>query len=311
MHIDKLAIEELRLLVLLYKTHSLKDSAVRLNVSTPTASRMLARLRAAVEDELFIRSASAMTPTHACRRLFPRVERILAEMDALTHEPQVFRPSHIKRIFRVMLHEQLFLAHFADVFREVRRLAPGVSIVIEAVSDAGHEALKTGELDSMIFPMTDNVSPDIKAQFLATCDFDILMRSDHPWLAEVNRDGTPDWSALKRYEKIETTIDSFGTRAPGGLDHWIFKGKLPEQHTALWCPYVQAATELLPESDLTMVVYSPLARELCRRGGLTALSLASLGCGYPLGFLRHGRRDDDPALEWLRAVFVSCFNQKH
>ena len=43
MHIDKLAIEELRLLVLLYKTHSLKDSAVRLNVSTPTASRMLAR----------------------------------------------------------------------------------------------------------------------------------------------------------------------------------------------------------------------------------------------------------------------------
>ena len=163
MHIDKLAIEELRLLVLLYKTHSLKDSAVRLNVSTPTASRMLARLRAAVEDELFIRSASAMTPTHACRRLFPRVERILAEMDALTHEPQVFRPSHIKRIFRVMLHEQLFLAHFADVFREVRRLAPGVSIVIEAVSDAGHEALKTGELDAMIFPMTDNVSPDIKA----------------------------------------------------------------------------------------------------------------------------------------------------
>ena len=203
MHIDKLAIEELRLLVLLYKTHSLKDSAVRLNVSTPTASRMLGRLRAAVEDELFIRSASAMTPTHACRRLFPRVERILAEMDALTHEPQVFRPSHIKRIFRVMLHEQLFLAHFADVFREVRRLAPGVSIVIEAVSDAGHEALKTGELDAMIFPMTDNVSPDIKAQFLATCDFDILMRSDHPWLAEVNRDGTPDWSALKRYEKIE------------------------------------------------------------------------------------------------------------
>lgn len=60
-----------------------------------------------------------------------------------------------------------------------------------------------------------------------------------------------------------------------------------------------------------MVVYSPLARELCRRGGLTALSLAPLGCGYPLGFLRHGRRDDDPALEWLRAVFVSCFNRKH
>ena len=234
---------------------------------------MLARLRAAVEDELFIRSSSAMTPTHACRRLFPRVERILAEMDALTHEPQVFRPSHIKRIFRVMLHEQLFLAHFADVFREVRRLAPGVSIVVEAVSDAGHEALKTGELDAMIFPMTDNVSPDIKAQFLATCDFDILMRTGHPWLTEVN--------------------------------------KLPEQHTALWCPYVQAATELLPESDLTMVVYSPLARELCRRGGLTALSLASLDCGYPLGFLRHGRRDDDPALEWLRAVFVSCFNRKH
>ena len=174
---------------------------------------MLARLRAAVEDELFIRSASAMTPTHACRRLFPRVERILAEMDALTHEPQVFRPSHIKRIFRVMLHEQLFLAHFADVFREVRRLAPGVSIV----SDAGHEALKTGELDAMIFPMTDNVSPDIKAQFLATCDFDILMRTNHPWLTEVNRDGTPDWSALKRYEKIETTIDSFGTRAAGSI----------------------------------------------------------------------------------------------
>lgn len=73
MHIDKLAVEELRLLVLLYKTHSLKDSAVRLNVSTPTAAACWLRLRAAVEDELF-HSKRVGHDAYSClpTALFPR-----------------------------------------------------------------------------------------------------------------------------------------------------------------------------------------------------------------------------------------------
>ena len=310
MHVEKLSIEELKLLVLLEMTRSLKDSAVRLNVSTPTASRMLARLRAALDDELFVRSASVMTPTHACLRHLPRIERVLKEMEALVREPQVFSPASLKRNFRVMLHEQLFLAHFAAVAKEVRRMAPGVGIVVESVSDSGSEALKTGELDAVVFPMTDNVSPEIKAQHLIDADFDILVREGHPWLETFDSgdpDAAPNWAELAKFSKIETTIDSFGTRAPGGLDHWLLKGKLPEQPTALWCPYVQAASELLESSDLTMVMYSPLAKHLAARGGLKRVPLAALDCSYPLGLLWHARRDADPALEWLKAVFVSCF----
>lgn len=114
---------------------------------------------------------------------------------------------------------------------------------------------------------------------------------------------------LAHYAKIETTIDSFGTRAPGGLDPWIYKDRLPEQRTLVWSPYVHAAAELLPGTDSTMLIYAPLARRIRRQLGLASVSLSCLGCDYPLGFFWHARLDDDTALEWLKAVFVSVFAQ--
>lgn len=322
MSVENLTAHELRLLVLLDKTRSLKEASSRLFVSMSKASRILAKLRETFGDELFIRTASGMSPTPACSRLIARVARILAEMEAMSEDPAPFSPAKLERTFHLMLHEQLFAAHFREAAWIVRRTAPGVSFTVDAVSDAGQDALKTGELDALIYPMTDRFLPGVRAQRLGEASFDLVMRRGHPWLerlraAKIPQDpsgrftpaGLPSdiCAALTHYPKIETTIDSFGTRAPGGLDHWVFKDKLPEQRIVVWVPYVHAAAALLPGSDATMLVYAPLARRLRAELGLASVSLSFLGCDYPLGFFWHVRLEGDTALEWLKAVFVSVF----
>lgn len=309
MRSDDLTIEHLRLLALLYRTHSLKAAGAGLSLTGPTASRMLSRLREVYDDELFIRSASLMVPSRLCEDIIPKVMQILAAVDSLDRKKEVFVPGTTHRTFQCMMHEQLFTAHFAAVEREIAAAAPDVRFNICGVSDDGPAKLKTGELDFLIFPKAENFTPDVRVQELCTMHFKILVRKGHPWLSEFH-DGQPNWQRLSHYRKIQTTIDSYGTRAPGGLDNWLLKELVPRQETAVWVPYVHAAAELLLTSDLTMIVYGPLADYFCRRGDFVSVDLAELGGDYSLGFYWHARLDADPALQWLRAMFYLAFNQR-
>lgn len=310
MDLNRLTVENLRLLLLLERHRSLTEAANRLGVSVPTASRMLAKLREAFDDELFVRNASQMSPTGVAAASAPRIERALAGLESVSQDPETFSPGRCRRCFRLMMHEQLLAAHLTEVRARIARLAPDVTLEMRSVSDEGFDRLKTGEIDFLVFPMDDNRHPDVRSAALCEAAFDVLVRKDHPWLALRDAAGRPDWSALTRYDKVQLTIDSFGTRAPGELDDWIFRGSFPRQRTAVWTPCVHAGAHLLLDSNLTMITYRPLAERLVARGGFASAPIDSPESRYCIAFMWHERYDDDAALEWMRSVFVSVFRSR-
>ena len=193
--------------------------------------------------------------------------------------------------------------------RRTALAAPGITFEVSGVSDDGFNRLKSGDLDFLVFPERDNHLASVRSVPLCELRYAVLVRRDHPWLSSF-RDGRPDWKVLARYDKVQLTIDSFGTRAPGGLDEWVFQGGFPRQRTAVWTPYVHAGTELLLDSDLTMIVQEHLAGRLEATGLFRAVPVEVPESRYTVGFLWHERSDLDTALEWLRAVFVSVFAGK-
>ncbi|MGR5543348.1 LysR family transcriptional regulator, partial [Vibrio campbellii] len=73
----------LKLLVTLYETRQTVATARKLNISQPTVSVMLKKLREQFSDELFVRHNNLLEPTQKCTSLVSKIPTLLDQLDAL------------------------------------------------------------------------------------------------------------------------------------------------------------------------------------------------------------------------------------
>ena len=78
MELERLDLNLLFILEGLLQEHSITRVAERLELSQPTVSAALGRLRIALKDELFVRSQGGMHPTERAMQLREPVQRVLA-----------------------------------------------------------------------------------------------------------------------------------------------------------------------------------------------------------------------------------------
>src|SRR5580765_3894625 len=93
-------IELLRLFDALHRERHVTRAARVSGLSQPAMSRALLRMRAAFEDELFVRTPKGMMPTPRADELAPAVRRVLESVDALARPP-TFEPSKLVRDFTI------------------------------------------------------------------------------------------------------------------------------------------------------------------------------------------------------------------
>src|ERR1700712_4746020 len=82
---------------------SVARAAERLHLSQPATSHALARLRLRLQDQLFIRTPTGMTPTPRAERLAFPVRHALDELQ-FALEPEVFSPATAERRFSLALN---------------------------------------------------------------------------------------------------------------------------------------------------------------------------------------------------------------
>src|ERR1700757_1786703 len=79
-------------------------AAEKLNMSQPAVSHALARLRAALDDELFVRTPDGMEPTPQAEHLAPSVRQALAELAAALGNRATFEPRTAARSFAIAVN---------------------------------------------------------------------------------------------------------------------------------------------------------------------------------------------------------------
>ncbi|MGF1695248.1 LysR family transcriptional regulator [Vibrio kyushuensis] len=79
----------LRLLMVLYETRQTVAAARKLNISQPTVSLMLKKLREQFSDELFVRNKNMLEPTEKCTDIVDRIPALIDQIEQLyaTNEP--------------------------------------------------------------------------------------------------------------------------------------------------------------------------------------------------------------------------------
>lgn len=111
---------------------SVTRAAQRLFIGQPALSGALKRLRAALGDELFVRTSHGMTPTPRALELARVIQPLLLSLQQALHARPMFDPAKAERVFRIGLSDALEIALMPQLMQRLAAEAPGVRLIARA-----------------------------------------------------------------------------------------------------------------------------------------------------------------------------------
>jgi DNA-binding transcriptional LysR family regulator len=141
----------LRVLRLVYSLQSFSRAADVLEVNQSTVSYTIDRLRETFRDPLFVRQAGGIVPTQRCLEIVRKAGEILEEFEALV-APAEFEPSQARDTVAVSCNYYERYLILPSFIRELRNLAPSVTVEVKTAAGEGPALLRRGEADLLIGP---------------------------------------------------------------------------------------------------------------------------------------------------------------
>ena len=122
-NIKKIDLNLLHALLILLEERNVSRSAVRLNLTQPTVSNMLARLRTLLNDPLFTRTRHGLVPTSRTLALEPELRKIFSSVDAIL-TPGTFDPQTCDQTVVLSSNDYMQYTLLAPAILEMRKKAP-------------------------------------------------------------------------------------------------------------------------------------------------------------------------------------------
>ncbi len=291
---------DLNLLVILQyllEERSISAVARRLDLTQPAVSNALRRLRIALDDELFVRTAQGMQPTPTAERLAgPLGEALSLVADVLEYR-DVFRPESSRRRFTVALSDVGEVHFMPRLIRHCAALAAGVRFDSVRLSGADLvREMEAGRVDVAIGAF-EGMGAGIFQRMLFRQGYRALCRHDHPILQKpLDRKAfVAAQHAIvlqaPQYARINQALER------AGVD-------LSQQYTV---PQFGPLPYIVAETDLIAIVPELLAQEVASRFSLVTFAPPVRMPQLQTNLFWPRRFHRDAANQWLRAQVVSLF----
>lgn len=146
---------DLNLLVVfleLWETRSVTRTSERLSLTQSAVSHALKRLRAALDDELFLQSRSGLQPTPRAQRLVDPIRKALEDIGHSIAVENVFDPLTVKREFNIAIGEIVELSMAPLLVKGIAQEAPGIRLKFRAMPDtrSACDMLEKGDLQLVL-----------------------------------------------------------------------------------------------------------------------------------------------------------------
>ncbi|MYN09790.1 LysR family transcriptional regulator [Pseudoduganella aquatica] len=305
MNIDRLDLNLLRVFNIVYEERNLQRASRRLNLSHSAISHALGRLREALGDELFVRTAGGMQPTARAQAMAAPLRNALLQISgALGNEP--FAPATAQRDFVIAATDYVTLLLLERLSAQLQELAPLANLVIRPstrIDLAGQ--LDLGRIDVAIGVFAD-IPPRFSAMTLWTQTDTLSMRPGHPLAGrKVTAEDLATYPliAVSLGGVEEGAVDGFLSERGLARESDMFdRAALPETaRLRMLVPHSLAVPSLLRSSDMLAVLPSSLSELFAEREGLPAAPLPYPARSRQMQAIWHNRSDSDPALTWLRS----------
>lgn len=282
----------------IWRTRNLTASGMQLGLSQPAVSRGLARLRAAYGDELFVRQHRGVAPTPFAQRLAEPVTTALAIVRSTIEKP-AFAPATDARRFRVAMSdigERYFLPRLAAWLAQQ---APHVQV--EAISPSRDDlvaGLASGDIDLAV-GFLPGLGKQVHEQRLFRERFVYIARKGHPVIG-----GQLQAAQLRGLPHV--------VGSPPGTQHAeavekVLTGPRVRAAVALRVGSFLSIGPIVGSSNLVAAVPSNLATLVAGHVALQLIAPPVRFPGFDVTMAWHRRFHRDPAVQWLRSVFMDLF----
>lgn len=150
MRFDGLDLNLLVTLDVLLETRSVTDAAFRLNLSQPSVSAALSRLRHYFDDELLMQMGRKMVPTAKGLELEGPIREMLNFVRFRITSADEFDPLTSKRNFRIVVSDYAYDVVIARALARAGRLAPHVSFDLSSPGPQHFRQFRDGDIDIMV-----------------------------------------------------------------------------------------------------------------------------------------------------------------
>jgi DNA-binding transcriptional LysR family regulator len=271
---------------------SVSRAAVRLHLSQPATSAVLARLRELFGDPLLLRSARGMLPTPRALELFAPVKQVLDEIDAIVQPRTAFDPGRAVHTFTLSASDYVEYALLPMLVDFLERKAPGVRLAVMPLDlQTVAKQMESGEVDLCITGL-QNAPAGLHQQPLYAERMVCVVRRRHP--------GVGARLTLEKFCSLEHILVSVrGSGFSARVDDALTKiGR--KRHARLAVPHFLLVPEIVARSDMISALPERLARGYAKKLRIFEPPLEIEG--FTVGQIWHERNQREPAQLWLREV---------
>lgn len=286
--------------VALMEERSVTRAAERLGMTQPALSNALARLRATLQDPLFIRERYGIQPTPIALELAPGIADAVARLDAAVLGQQDFDPATAERLFTLAATGYVEYVLLPPIVARLQAVAPGITLrLVPYGADLAETGVVSGTTAMVLGRMTD--PPDnLVVQHLMDEGLECVVRAGHPEVGE-----TLDRAEFERLRHVNVM-------PPGRLRAGLFQA-LDRQHlkrdVAISVTNFFAVAEMIAVTDHIATLPRLICRRLAHDPRLRILPApVDLGT-FPVEMAWHTRYRHDPAHRWLRGVVAEVVRE--
>ncbi|MFZ3120666.1 MAG: LysR family transcriptional regulator [Variovorax sp.] len=303
MHINDIDLNLLRLFDAVYRCSSVSRAADQLDLTQPAASQGLTRLRALLQDPLFIRAGRGVAPTPKAERLADAVRLALATLAQALDESAEFDPQTSRRTFRIHMSDIGEARFLPELMAQLRTLAPGVQIEtfpVPAVDIA--EGLDRGRID-FAFGFLPTVK-DTQRHPLLTDHYIVLLREAHPFARAFDRRKHKPAALLESLHQLDFVAVRSHSDTLRILQLLKLEGRL-----RLTTEHFMVLPAIVRATDLAVVMPYNIARGFAEQGGYTIIQPPFPLKNFSVALHSSRRFESDPGNRWLRQTLVRIFSQ--
>ena len=276
-----------------YKFKSVSLAADHLEMSQPTVSNILNKIRQHYNDPLFLRIGNEMVPTELSKQLFPLVSEALNKVEIINNFTIDFDQATSHQQFTLAMTDVSHLVLLPKISQYLKKHAPHIRLNIRPITSETSYQMANGEIDLALgfLPQLEN---GFYQQKLFEQYYVVIASKDHPRLTG---------SSITTAQYLaESHID-----IDAGMGHYHIENELLnlelKRDILMRLPSYLGVGLVVQETDAIATVPYYLSEVLLSRGNLKIFDAPIAFPSYGVKQYWHMSYHHKTSHQWLRHMF--------
>lgn len=290
----------IKVFIIVYETKNISHAAERLNLSQPSVTYNLNRLRRFLNDPLFERDKFGVKPTKLAQSLYPSFSQSIAEIEIAISASHNFNPKTSTRVFRLGLSDLGEICLLPSLVQYLAKEAPFIKIEIEEIhSNKVEEWLLEGFLDVAVFNSSYTVMPKIESRNLFEERYMCIVQKQH--------------SRIQNQLSLEQYLDEKHAAIKSSTGHIEIDQRLKElglkRNIMLELPHFSVLQDVVASSELLVTLPSRAAKVYERNSDVNVFELPFSVKPFNVSVNWYNHRDDVEARTWFVQILQNIFQR--